>query len=74
MERRWERRFHTTIADINSEDRLIQETFAEYLSHSLGWDSVYAYKTETFGPQGTLGRVSDVKSSWFATCGRRSRA
>ena len=59
MEQRGERRFHTTITDINSEDRLIQENFAEYLSHSLGWDSVYAYKTETFGPQGTLGRVSE---------------
>ena len=39
--------------------RMMQETFAEYLSHSLGWDSVYAYKTETFGPQGTLGWVSE---------------
>jgi type I restriction enzyme R subunit len=47
------------ITDINSEDRLVQETFAEYLENSLGWDSEYAYKTETSGPQGTLGRSSE---------------
>jgi type I restriction enzyme R subunit len=47
------------ITDINSEDRLVQKTFAEHLEKSLGWDSVYAYNTETFGPQGTLGRVSE---------------
>ena len=42
--------------DINSEDRLVQQTFAEHLEGALGWDSVYAYKAETFGPDGTLGR------------------
>ena len=42
--------------DINSEDRLVQQTFAEHLEGMLGWDSVYAYKAETFGPDGTLGR------------------
>lgn len=42
--------------DINSEDRLVQETFADYLSNKLGWESVYAYNNETFGPRGTLGR------------------
>ena len=42
--------------DINSEDRLVQQTFAEHLEDVLGWDSVYAYKAETFGPDGTLGR------------------
>src|SRR5437899_8607774 len=47
------------ITDINSEDRLVQQTFAEHLRRVLGWESVYAYKTETFGPQGTLGRASD---------------
>src|SRR5438128_1882126 len=47
------------ITDINSEDRLVQQTFAEHLRRVLGWESVYAYNAETFGPQGTLGRASD---------------
>ena len=47
------------ITDINGEDRLVQKTFAEHLELALGWDSVYAYNTETFGPQGTLGRASE---------------
>lgn len=42
--------------DINSEDRLVQQTFAEHLEGVLGWESVYAYNEETFGPEGTLGR------------------
>lgn len=42
--------------DINSEDRLVQKTFADHLSDVLGWDSVYAWNDETFGPDGTLGR------------------
>lgn len=47
------------ITDINSEDRLVQQTFAEHLEKALGWESVYAYNTETFGPRGTLGRASE---------------
>src|ERR1019366_7447406 len=47
------------ITDINSEDRLVQYTFAEHLHDALDWDSVYAYNTETFGPNGTLGRASE---------------
>ena len=47
------------ITDINSEDRLVQQTFAEYLHDTLGWDSVYAWNHETFGPHGTLGRDSE---------------
>lgn len=47
------------ITDINSEDRLVQATFANYLRDRLGWDSIYAYNTETFGPEGTLGRASE---------------
>ncbi|MEI8080060.1 MAG: hypothetical protein WCH61_10585, partial [bacterium] len=43
--------------DINSEDRLVQATFAEHLEQALGWESVYAYNAETFGPLGTLGRT-----------------
>jgi type I restriction enzyme R subunit len=47
------------ITDINSEDRLVQKTFAEHLEKVLGWGSVYAYNNETLGPQGTLGRGSE---------------
>ena len=47
------------ITDINSEDRLVQQTFAEHLERVLGWESVYAYNAETFGPLGTLGRGSE---------------
>jgi type I restriction enzyme R subunit len=36
--------------DINSEVRLVQETFANHLRDALGWECVYAYKAETFGP------------------------
>lgn len=47
------------LTDINSEDRLVQQTFAEHLEKALGWESVYAYNAETFGPNGTLGRASE---------------
>jgi len=47
------------ITDINSEDRLVQQTFAEHLEKVLGWESVYAYNAETFGPNGTLGCISE---------------
>lgn len=43
--------------DINSEDRLVQQTIAEHLETVLGWESVYAWNQETFGPDGTLGRT-----------------
>jgi len=42
-----------------TEDRLTQQTLAEYLEQELGWDSVFAFNAETFGPEGTLGRKSD---------------
>ena len=48
------------ITDINSEDRLVQQTFAEFLHDELGWESVYAYNSETFGENGTLGRKSEL--------------
>ena len=47
------------LTDINSEDRLVQKTFAEHLRDKLCWDILYAWKEETFGPQGTLGRSSE---------------
>jgi len=42
-----------------TEDTLVQQTTADYLRDELGWESVYAYNEETFGPEGTLGRKSD---------------
>ena len=47
------------LTSINNEDRLVQKPFAEHLEKVLGWDSVYAYNTETFGAAGTLGRASE---------------
>jgi type I restriction enzyme R subunit len=31
------------ITDINSEDRLVQKTFADHLRDALGWYCIYAY-------------------------------
>ena len=45
--------------NINSEDRLVQKTFADHLHEALGWDSIYAYNAETFGPESLLGRASE---------------
>ncbi len=42
-----------------NEDTLVQQTTADYLESQFGWRSVYAYNTESFGPEGTLGRKSD---------------
>jgi len=42
-----------------TEDTLVQQTTAAYLEHQLGWDSVYAYNNEDFGPDSLLGRASD---------------
>lgn len=42
-----------------TEDTLVQQTTAEYLEQQLGWDSVYAYNYEDFGPDSLLGRASD---------------
>ena len=46
------------LTDINSEVRLVQQTFADHLEKVLGWDSVYVYSAEAFGPHGMLGRTS----------------
>ena len=42
-----------------SEDTLVQQTTAEYLEEQLGWQSIYAYNTESLGPDGTLGRTNE---------------
>ena len=50
------------VTSINSEDQLVQEAFARHLEQALGWDSAYVWNTETFGPDGTLGRT-DTKEA-----------
>ncbi len=42
-----------------TEDTLVQQTTAEYLEQQLGWEAVYAYNHEDFGPDSLLGRSSD---------------
>jgi len=42
-----------------TEDTLVQQTTAEYLEQQLGWESVFAYNNEDFGPDSLLGRASD---------------
>lgn len=41
------------------EDTLVQQTTAAYMESQLGWTAVYAFNTETFGPESLLGRASD---------------
>jgi type I restriction enzyme R subunit len=60
------------ITDINSEDRAVQQTFAEILQNELGWDSEYAWNQETFGADSLLGRIRCGKWCWLAICGLRS--
>ena len=42
-----------------TEDTLVQQATAEYLEQKLGWQSVYAYNNEDFGPNSLLGRASE---------------
>ncbi len=42
-----------------NEDTLVQRTTVDYMQNQLGWEAVYAYNQETFGPDGLLGRSSD---------------
>jgi type I restriction enzyme, R subunit len=41
-----------------TEDKLVQAEAAKLLEE-LGWENVYAFNEEVFGPEGTLGRTSD---------------
>ena len=41
------------VTGINSEDRLVQKTFADHLEQVLGWESLYAHSQEILGPDGT---------------------
>jgi len=43
------------------EDTLVQATTANYLRDQLHWECAYAYNTEIFGKEGTLGRKDDTE-------------
>jgi type I restriction enzyme R subunit len=38
-----------------TEDSLVQQTTADYLEQQLGWQSVYAWNNEDFGPVSRVG-------------------
>lgn len=42
-----------------TEDDLVQQVTADYLEQELGWESVFAYNNEDFGPDSLLGPDSD---------------
>ncbi len=44
--------------NVYTEDTLVQQTTADYLEQQLGWESVFAYNNEDFGPDSLLGRTS----------------
>lgn len=50
------------VTGVNSEDRLVQATFAAHLKDKLGWETVIAWNDETFGPGGTLGRKDTTEA------------
>ena len=54
------------ITDINSEDRLVQQTFSEHLERALGWESVYAYNAGQPGLTVVSARAS-CTNAWVAT-------
>jgi hypothetical protein len=61
------------ITDVNSEDGLVQATFAKHLERALGWESVNAWHHETFGPNGTLDRALDPRGGPGARPARGAR-
>ena len=42
-----------------SEDSLVQQTVINHFKYKLKWETAYAYNTEVFGDNGTLGRTSE---------------
>ena len=52
-----------------TEDTLVQQTATEYMEQQLGWESVYAYNDEDFGPDSMLGRASNRENHKFTNGG-----
>ena len=48
------------LTGINSEDRLVQQPFAEHLRDALGWEIINPCNAETFRPAGTLGGAAEM--------------
>lgn len=44
---------------VYNEDTLVQQTMADYLRDELGWRSILAYNTETYGGGSLLGRADN---------------
>ena len=44
-----------------TEDRLVQQTTADYMRDKLGWESVFAFNEEVLGQNGTLGRMAETE-------------
>ena len=61
------------ITDINSEDRLVQKTFAAHPRDVLGWGSLYAHNEEAFGPTAAFGYSGTINSQ-LSTLNRSSCA
>lgn len=40
-----------------SEDRRAQQTLSDFLQNELGWETAFAFDTETYGVDGTFGRL-----------------
>jgi len=47
------------ITDTNSEDRLVQRTFADFLCDILSWENICAHNKEICGIAGTPVRASE---------------
>ena len=57
-----------------TEDTLVQQTTAEYLEQQLGWESVYVYNNEDFGPtlwgSSRCWAIFSMLQAAFARCNR----
>jgi hypothetical protein len=63
-----------SFADINTEDRLAQKTFADHLEQQLGRENVYAWNMEGFGtPPTDQAALGDQDSGNERTGGMMAR-
>ncbi|MBI4729996.1 MAG: hypothetical protein HY775_10955 [Acidobacteria bacterium] len=62
------------ITDINSEDRLAQQTFADHLRNRLGRESICADNAESSGRKKRLAVRRSAMWCWCGISGRCRRA
>ena len=55
-----------------TEDTLVQQTTADYLDQQLGWESIYTYNVEDFGPNRPTGPRLRPRGSADALSVRRA--